>query len=155
MADFATTDITLTLQERRIVGKKRRNIVKIQFGDGALTYPAGGVPMPAFDKFGMTRQLDFLNILDQDDSNGLFWKYDKDNNKLRAYVQGYAHAAAGAATLDDYAVTAAFGVSAGVSIAREAAAGAVTTRLGGLVESASGAGNAPAAQVIYCEAVGW
>lgn len=155
MADLASANVTITVSERRIVGKKRRNIVKIQFGDGALTYPAGGVPMPTYDGFGMIRQLDYLNILDQDDSNGIFWKYDKDNNKLRAYVQGAAHAAAGAATLDDYAVTGAFGVSAGISISREAAAGATTSRWGAMVEAPASATPAPAAQTIYAEAVGW
>lgn len=152
MADLASSDVTLTISERRIVGKKRRNIVKIQFGDGALTYPANGVPMPAAGSFGMIRNLDYLNVLDQDDANGLFWKYDKENNKLRAYVQGAPHAAGGAATLDDYAVTAGFGVSSGISIAREASAGAVTSRWGALVEASGGA---PAAQVLYVEAVGW
>lgn len=155
MADLAAADVTVTVEQRNIVGKQRRNRVKIVFGDGALTYPANGVPMPAFDKFGMKRNLDFLTVFDENDASGVTWKYDKENNKLRAYVQGAAHAAGGGATLDDYAVTAAFGVSSGISISRETAAGAVTSRWGGLVESASGAGNAPAAQTLYAEAVGW
>lgn len=155
MADIVSSDVTVTIEERRIEGKKRRNRVKITYGNGTLTYPAGGIPMPAASSFGMVRQLDFLTIFDEDDSSGIYWKYDKENNKLRAYVQGAAHAAAGAAVLDDYAVSAAFGVSSGISIAREAAAGAVTSRWGGLVESASGAGNAPAAATLYAEAVGW
>lgn len=155
MADLVAADVTVTVEERTIVGKKRRNRVKIVFGDGALTYPSGGVPMPAFDSFGMIRNLDYLTVLDQDDGNGVFWKYDKENNKLRAYVQGYAHGTGGAVTLDDYPVNAAFGVTSGISVSLTTGAGAATGRLGGLVESASGAGNAPAAQTLYAEAVGW
>jgi hypothetical protein len=155
MADIASSDVTVTVERRAIEGKTRRNRVKIVFGNGTLTYPAGGVPMPAASAFGMKVRLDYLTVFDSDDASGIMWKYDRENKKLRAFVQGAAHAAAGAATLDDYAVTAAFGVSAGISIAREAAAGAVTSRWGALPESASGAGNAPAAATLYAEAVGW
>jgi len=152
MADLVAADVTVTVEERRIEGKKRRARVKIAFGDGALTYPALGVPMPAFGSFGMVRNLDYLTVIDQDDGNGIFWKYDKENNKLRAYVQGYAHGTGGAVTLDDYPVTAAFGVTSGISVSLTTGAGAVTDRLGGLVEASGGA---PAAQVLYAEATGW
>jgi hypothetical protein len=154
MTALASTDVTVTISERRIVGKKRRNIVKIVFGDGALTYPAGGVPMPAYTGFGMIRNLDYLNIVDQDDATGIYWKYDKDNNKLRAYTQGYAVGAAGAATLDDFPVTAAFNVTSGISVSLTNSAGSATNGLGALVEAATGATPA-ASQTLYAEAVGW
>lgn len=85
MADLAAANVTVTIEERTIVGKKRRNRVKIVFGDGALTYPALGVPMPAAANFGMVRQLDYLTVFDENDGSGFVWKYDKENNKLRAY----------------------------------------------------------------------
>lgn len=153
MAALTSSDVTITISERRIVGKKRRNIVKIQFGDGAKTYPSGGVPMPTQDQFGMIRQLDYLNILDQDDSNGVFWKYDKDNNKLRSYVQGVVNGAAGAVTLDDFPVTAGYGTTGSLSMSFNNNAGAGTQRWGALQEVTTS--DAPAAQVIYAEAVGW
>ena len=154
MADLAAGNVTVTIEERRIIGKQRRNRVKITFGDGALTYPANGVPMPAFGSFGMVRNLDYLNVLDQDDATGVFWKYDKENNKLRAYVQGITVGAAGAAVLDDFPVTAGFGVTGSRSVGLSGPAGAETTRLGALKEAVA-ASDAPAATTIYAEAVGW
>lgn len=87
MADFASTDVTITLVKNQILrgspGGVRFNTVKIQFGDGALTYAAGGVPMPAAAKFGMLKSLDALMVF----QNGLatikyIWTWDLTNNKL-------------------------------------------------------------------------
>ena len=46
MAAFASTDVTYTIisQGRDSRGKKQ-NVVKLVFGDGALTYAAGGIPL--------------------------------------------------------------------------------------------------------------
>lgn len=85
MADLVAGDVTVTVEEENIIGKKRWHFVKIAFGDGALTYPASGVPMPAAAKFGMRTLLDRLIILDSDDAMGVLWKWDKENNKLRGY----------------------------------------------------------------------
>ena len=119
MADLASTDVTITVEERTIVDKKRRNRVKIAFGDGALTYPSGGVPLPTYPSFGMVRNLDYLIITDGGSADGLLWKYDQANTKLRAYEGDYAQAGdADLAELD-------------------------------------AASDAPAAQTLYAEAVGW
>lgn len=152
MADLAAGDVTITVLERKIEGKRRRNRVKIVFGDGALTYPANGVPMPSAGKFGMKRHLEYLNLIDHDDGNGIYWKYDAENKKLRAYVQGALVGAAGAQTLDDFPVTAGFGVTADTHLSLKA--GSATVRLGTLKEAVGGT-DAPAAQTIYAEAVGW
>lgn len=85
MADLSSSNVTITVQEKSIAGKKKRNRVRISFGDGALTYPALGVPLPTFPSYAMVRQLDYLLLSDSNDGSGLLWKYDKDNNKLRAY----------------------------------------------------------------------
>lgn len=154
MADIAAANVTVTVNERQIVSKKRRNRVTIAFGDGVLTYPAGGVPMPAFGSFGMKRNLDYLTVFDEDDSKGVVYKYDRDNNKIRAYVQGYAHGTGGAVTVDDYPVNAAEGVTTGISVSLTTGAGAVTDRLGGLVEMAGGV-SLPSATTLQAEAVGW
>ena len=100
----------------------------------------------------MKLRLDFLTVFDENDASGIAWKYDQANNKLRAWVQGYAHGTGGGVTLDDYPVTAAFGVTSGISVSLTTGAGAATGRLGGMVEAS---GDAPAAQVLYAEAVGW
>lgn len=119
MADLASTDVTITVEERTIVKKKRRNRVKIVFGDGALTYPSGGVPMPAFGSFGFVRNLDFLILIDSSAATGTVWKYDKANAKLRGFEGDYAQAG------DEELVE---------------------------LDAAS---DAPAAQTLYAEAVGW
>lgn len=85
MADLVAADVTVTVEDRQIVGKTKRNRVKIVFGDGALTYPSGGVPMPGASKFGMVRNLDYLILFDTDSAVGLLWKYDKVNKKFRGY----------------------------------------------------------------------
>lgn len=147
MADLASSDVTVVLSERRIVGKKRRNILTITFGDGAKTYPAGGVPMPTFGSFGMTRQLDFLNVLD--DSAGPFLvKYDKTNNKLRFYwpTGGGGTPAVASATNPI--------VSSGASTASAVDATTPTIKPGKAVEFTA-ATTTIAAYTLQCEAVGW
>lgn len=153
MADLAASDVTVVVEFRERYNKRRHNRVKLTFGNGTLTYPAGGVPLPAFGLFGMKRNIDYLIMTDTNDAVGLIWKYDQDNKKLRAYVQGFAHGAGGAVTLDDYPVTAGDGVTTGISVSLTTGAGAVTDRLGGLVELSGGASTV-SAQTLFAEAVG-
>lgn len=85
MPAISATDVTVTILDRHIEGKKKRSQCTIAFGDGALTYPSGGVPLPADSSFGFKRAMDLLLISDGDDSNGFVWKYDATNKKLRGY----------------------------------------------------------------------
>src|ERR1051325_5444348 len=92
MADLASTDVTITPQAQGgapgkalIEGRKRKVLAKVTFGDSALTYPSGGVPLPSYLKFGMVRNLEYLKIVDGDDGTGIVWKYDYENKKLRGY----------------------------------------------------------------------
>jgi hypothetical protein len=84
MADIAASDVTITVQKRLKAGKRRRNRCKIAFGNGALTYPAGGVPLPAARSFGLN-----ANVLE----------YDQENKKLRVYYQEPTNATAGRVAL--------------------------------------------------------
>jgi hypothetical protein len=90
MADIASTDVTITIQKNRILkgspGSQQRNLVKIQFGNGALTYPANGVPMPSFPSFGMRRELEYLVMLDSGSGVTTRWVYDVANKKIRGWV---------------------------------------------------------------------
>lgn len=153
MVALASTDVTVTVERRAIEGKTMRNRVSVAFGNGTLTYPSGGVPMPAFDKFGLRRNLDFLTIFEDASGNGYVYKYDKTNNKLRIYVQGYDHGTGGSVTLDDYPITAAAGVTSGISVSLTTGAGAAVARLGPLIELTTT--DAPAATTLYAEAAGW
>lgn len=85
MADLTASDVTVTIRGRVIAGNRKRVYVKLQFGDGAKTYPAGGIPLPGIGSFGLSRFQDALVIYDADDASGLLWKYDSENRKLRGY----------------------------------------------------------------------
>jgi hypothetical protein len=88
MADIASTDVTITIVKNQLVrgspGAERRNLVKIAFGDGSLTY-GSGVPLPAAAKFGMAKSVDYLHPVDSASASTMVWKYDYANNKLRSF----------------------------------------------------------------------
>jgi hypothetical protein len=169
MTALASSDVTITVQKKLINGKRKRNRVKIVFGDGALTYPAGGVPLPAFGQFGMKRFLEVVALSDANDGVGLVWKVDQENLKLRAYqapAQTHAHdilikggqAAAGTAATAYYA-TDILGKEAatdktilGVDSATKGGSLSSSLPVGPLVELGA---VAVAAQTLYAEAVGW
>jgi len=92
MAGLTSSDVTVTRSVRdRDIGHgtlgKNMTIVSVAFGDGAKTYPSGGVPMPAIGNFGFSRQVDFCAI-QEPSGNGYTYKYDATNNKIRIYTQG-------------------------------------------------------------------
>lgn len=62
MTALVATDVTVAITKRERWGKKHVVYGTLAFGDGALTYPTGGVPLPTIDKFGMQRNLDSLEI---------------------------------------------------------------------------------------------
>lgn len=154
MAGLAASDVTLTVQSTNIQRKQRRTLVKIAFGDGALTYPSGGVPLPtAPTSWGLRRSLDYIVLNDANDGSGIVWKYDRENKKLRGYISGITVSAAGAATVDDFALdTTAEPLATAVSLSLTNNTGAGVKYLGSLIELTTT--HAPAAQVLYCEAVG-
>jgi hypothetical protein len=85
MPDIAASDVSYSEQESDFgANAKIERVVSLSFGDGALTYPAGGVPL-TLAGLGMTTKLDSLNIIDEANGNGFAYKYDKANNKLRIY----------------------------------------------------------------------
>ncbi|HYE94551.1 MAG TPA: hypothetical protein VEA38_26185 [Terriglobales bacterium] len=93
MADLAASDVTVTIQtgkphNPRIEGTKRKSFCSFTFGDGALTYPSGGVPLPTYEKWGLVRNLEYLELVDSDDASALMAKYDAANHKLRLYHGG-------------------------------------------------------------------
>jgi hypothetical protein len=80
---------TVVVNERRIAStnKKRRNRVTITFGDGVSTYPANGIPLPAASGFGMTRQLDYVTLVDPSSPDGFVYKYSVALNTIRIYAE--------------------------------------------------------------------
>lgn len=162
MADLAAANITVTLLNQRRVNGRTQNNVKLEFGNGALTYPAGGVPVSK-GSFGCPNVIESLVVYDKGTS-GYEWKYDAANEKLVA-IQSPSHvhsflvkggqAAAGTDALSIKG-------SAPVTVGKEAVTDA--TNLGGagggVQASTAAAGSQPsavaiAAQVLRCEVVGW
>ena len=151
MGDFASTDITLTVQKVRRTARARTNTVKIAFGNATLTYPlaAGGIPLPTDPKaWGLRLSIEDVVLADSNDGSGIVWKYDRENHKLRGYIAGVTVGAAGSATLDDFPLdTTAEPLASTVSVSLTSSTGAGVKYLGSLVERAAAA--APAAQVLY------
>lgn len=82
MADLAATDVTVAL-DRYKFGKARMSYANLAFGDGAKTYPFGGIPLPAAGSLGINAINDIEII--SPDYDGTIWRYDKTNHKLKAY----------------------------------------------------------------------
>lgn len=62
MPALGAGDVTITVTERWIAGGKRWSRGTLAFGDGALTYPTAGVPLPAVSAFGFVRNMDSLEL---------------------------------------------------------------------------------------------
>ena len=62
MTALASTDVTVTITKTAVRGKKRTVWGTIAFGNGSLTYPTKGVPLPAISKFGFQRFMDSITF---------------------------------------------------------------------------------------------
>lgn len=165
MSNLAATDITVTMVQQRRVNGRKMNLVKLAFGDGALTYPAGGVPITK-GKLGCPNVIESLQVFDKGTS-GYAWSYDRTNEKLVAMqspVRTHTHdlllknaAVADGASARVNAGANLLGANTGADLTvtgSGANGGVVSTTL------AAAAGSQPstvaiAAQVLYCEVVGW
>lgn len=95
MADIAAGDVTYTLLKQSIGESGYKHYVfTVAFGNGSLTYPSGGVPLTA-GKLGCPNQIIKLNLFSPASANGLVYKYDAANNKVRIYQGDYSEAADG------------------------------------------------------------
>lgn len=90
MADLAATDVTYTLVNAAFTRSDQgyRRVFDLSFGDSALTYPAGGVPLDKA-KFGCPISLLLVETSSPNtDSNDATWEWDQPNNTLRAWAGG-------------------------------------------------------------------
>jgi len=90
MTALASTDVTVTVNSRdKDIGhgalSKFMGVASIAFGDAALTYPTGGVPLPAIGRFGLQRQVD-IGIVEPPSGDGYVYKYDRANHKVLIYT---------------------------------------------------------------------
>lgn len=97
MADIAASDLTYTLQpgSHQNGGSQNVRIYTVAFGDGTLTYPSGGVPITKGD-IGCPTDIQAAKIMDDSDGDGLVYKYDLANDKIRIYTADYDATADGA-----------------------------------------------------------
>lgn len=90
MTDIASSDVSVSLvpRDREVVtGTKILSLAEITFGDGALTYPAGGVPLPGIGQFGLKREIQRL-FIQQPHTDGRIYKFDPDNYKIKIMAAG-------------------------------------------------------------------
>lgn len=87
MANLTSSDVSVSLdaRDRHILGKLRMSQGSLAFGDGALTYPYGGVPMPAIGNFGMNKEVSMFDIVDAS-GDGFIYRYDQANRKIKMFA---------------------------------------------------------------------
>lgn len=160
MVALAATDVTITDSARNKDFAhrgmtKNMSVFDLTFGDGALTYPSGGIPLPVIAKFGYSREITFMGI-EQPYGNGFVYKFDRTNHKLLIYTMGVVTTTTGASVIE--AVTSQYylensvaGLSSSLMLA--GASGADTTfDLGPLIQLPTGL--APAAATVRILTVG-
>jgi hypothetical protein len=108
MAAIGSTDVTVTISDRdKDIGhgplSKNITIAGVAFGNGALTYPTGGVPLPTIGNFGYQRQIDF-GAIEGDPGNGFVYKYDRANHKILIYTMGVVTGSTGAGATENGAL---------------------------------------------------
>ena len=87
MPDIAASDVTYAPQDHnfnRNEGGMNKRVVAVIFGDGALTYPSGGVPILRAS-FGMANQLVDFSWIENGQANGFIYKWDSTDEKIRIY----------------------------------------------------------------------
>lgn len=152
MVALAVGDWTIVVSQRRQFDKQKRNRVSLTIGNGALTYPAGGIPFPVYSNLGFVRYLDHVILMDADSSIGRLMKWDKANAKLKLFAQG---AVTGS--------TATGALSNGAYAENSAAAETVVRLSGTAIDTTYDFGPmpelpatiAPAAFTVWAEVVGW
>ena len=87
MTALVATDVTetITSSDRFKLGALKMVKGSLEFGDSALTYPYGGIPMPAIGKFGMNREVSEMLLTDTT-YDGLIYRYDQANRKIQIFA---------------------------------------------------------------------
>ena len=94
--DLTAADVNVNLDPRDMDYSAQaltKSYPSITFGDGALKYPALGIPLPDKGQFGMKALVKRLNITQPPD--GYEYRYDKVNGTIRIF-QSAGHTPAGA-----------------------------------------------------------
>ena len=92
MTDLVATDVVVSIVNKRDIENRAHNRCKLVFGDAALTYPAGGIPITK-GHFGCPTIIESMKIVDQGVS-GYSFSYDQSAEKIvmiQAPVQTHTH----------------------------------------------------------------
>lgn len=165
MADLAASDVTVTILNKRRINGRSFNRARLAFGDGALTYPANGVPISK-GKLGCPNIIESMTIVDQGTS-GYNFMYDQSAEKIvmwQAPAQTHAHnftvtkgailtsselglsADAATATVNNNTIAATLALTTNSPVASRTLAAAANAEITGV---------AVAAQTIEVEVIGW
>lgn len=91
MANIAASNVTYTIvTKRRGLDSRTCSLVTLAFGDGSLTYPAGGIPI-TIGKLGCPNTVESMIPTDKGTS-GYSFSYDKTNAKLLVFRTGAINA---------------------------------------------------------------
>jgi hypothetical protein len=86
MPDIAAANVTTAVvnqHQQQVSQGRRQGKFSVAFGDGALTYPTGGVPITKA-AFGCPNVIESF-IFEGTGANGFVYKYDQANEKIRIY----------------------------------------------------------------------
>lgn len=165
MADIGASDVTYTVLKRRRYRSRNHFLVRLAFGDGALTVPANGIPLTKA-KLGCPNDVESLVVVDQGTS-GYQFQYDQSAEKLvvmQAPAQTHTHnftvtkgailasselglsADAATATVNNNTIASTLALTTNSPVASKALAAAA------LAEAST---VAIAAQTIEVEVIGW
>ena len=165
MADLAASDVTVVILNKRRVEARNFFNVSLAFGDGALTYPAGGIPLSKAN-LGCPNVIESLRVYGKGTS-GYEFSYDAANEKLvmiQAPAQTHSHnlllkdaAVADGATTRVNAGTNLLGANTGsdISVAGGGANGGVASATLAAAAGTQPSAVAIAAQSIRAEVIGW
>lgn len=166
MADIASTDVTYALLKQRKEDSSNKVInLTAAFGNASLTYPSGGIPLDK-NKMGVPNEVVSLVIDSPASGDGLIYKYDKANNKVRIYYSAnHAHnllIKGGTAVAGTDAVNVKTAILGKESATDATVLGADSATKGGVISGGAAAlvevtaaSYAPAATTLYIEVVGW
>lgn len=168
MGSLAASSVTYTTSGRSNAMSidddgTRYKKIKAVFGDSTSTYPSGGIPLSGLSGAGFPNVVGDVMIMDAVNGDGMLYKWDSVNNKLRIYYPAGAHnhqlylanaAVANATTTAVNAGTNLLGANTGSNIT-VAGIAAASGAAGGIVNNSPAAGTevttayAPASTTLY------